>query len=128
MQRRKAITAAAAISLTLVAGATGIALSSGIVGSQTNDGVGQLSPIALTTQPAVATVHEPTTTTAAAAVSAPAVRATDSTPTTTSTASAHVSDDELEADHEEYEDGDHDDDHEEYEDGDHEYEGAEDDD
>jgi hypothetical protein len=41
-----------------------------------------------------------------------------------STASAHVSDDELEADHEEYEDGDH----EEFEGDDHEYEGADDDD
>lgn len=45
MQRRKVITAAAAASLTLLAGVAGMALSFNIVGADANDGVGDLSPV-----------------------------------------------------------------------------------
>ena len=44
MDPRKAITTAAVVSLTLLAGATGIALNSGIVSSEPDRHVGQLAP------------------------------------------------------------------------------------
>jgi hypothetical protein len=56
MERRKAITAAAAASLTLLAGAAGIALNSGIVGADSNDDVGNLSPVGPSAKPPVTLV------------------------------------------------------------------------
>jgi hypothetical protein len=56
MERRKAITAAAAASLTLLAGAAGIALNSGIVGADDNDGVGNLSPLGSPARPPVTVI------------------------------------------------------------------------
>jgi hypothetical protein len=44
MEPRKAITAAAVVSLTLLAGAAGIALNSGIVSSDPDNNVRQLTP------------------------------------------------------------------------------------
>jgi hypothetical protein len=44
MEPRRAITAAAVVSLTLLAGAAGIALNSGIVSSEPDNNVGQLTP------------------------------------------------------------------------------------
>jgi hypothetical protein len=44
MEPRKAITTAAVVSLTLLAGAAGIALNSGIVSSEPDSHVGQLTP------------------------------------------------------------------------------------
>jgi hypothetical protein len=44
MEPRRAITAAAVVSLTLLAGAAGITLNSGIVGSEPDSNVGRLTP------------------------------------------------------------------------------------
>ncbi|HSP03385.1 MAG TPA: hypothetical protein VLR27_07790 [Acidimicrobiales bacterium] len=117
MERRKAITAAAAVSLTLLAGGAGMALSSNIVGTGANDGVGQLSPVSsLDNPPITVYVDDP-----ADPNTAVTVQATDAAPQTTSSASGHNDDDEYEdGDHDEYEDDDEhedDDDHEEYEGG-----------
>jgi hypothetical protein len=123
MERRKAITAAAAASLTLLAGAAGIALNSGIVGATGDDNVGQISPVDTTAKPPIAVyVDDPASRTV---TSTPPVRPTDSQPVTTSAASGYQDDD-----HDEHEDEDDDDRYEhESEDDDHdEYEGAEDDD
>jgi hypothetical protein len=124
MERRKAITAAAAASLTLLAGAGGIALNSGIVGAGGDGKVGKLSPVTATSAPATVYVDEPTSSTAA--TPAPTVRPTETTPVATSAPSAYEDDhgDDHGDDHLDEHDGDHDDDH----DHDHEYEGAEDDD
>jgi hypothetical protein len=116
MERRKAITAAAAVSLTLLAGGAGMALSSNIVGAGGNDGVGQLSPVSSLDNPPI-TIYVDDPADPSTAVVRPTVQATDAAPLTTSSASGY--------DDDEYED----DDHEEYEDDDHEeYEGGEDDD
>jgi hypothetical protein len=45
MERRRAVIAAATVSLTLLAGAAVVALSSGIVGASEGDGPGHVSPI-----------------------------------------------------------------------------------
>lgn len=121
MERRKAITTAAAASLTLLAGAAGIALNSRIVGASGDDKVGQLSPTGATGQPVVVSANDP----ASMIISAPQVEPTGSAPTATSSASGYA-DDDGQADHDddEHEDG-------EYRDVDHEgdeYEGADDDD
>lgn len=117
MERRKAITTAAVASLTLLAGAAGMALSSNIVGAGANDGVGQLSPVGSVTNPSVVTVYVDDLSDPAATVTTlPPVQPTDATALTSSSASGYSDDDE-------YED---DDDDDEYEDR--EYEGGEDDD
>jgi hypothetical protein len=121
MERRKAITTAAAASLTLLAGAAGIALNSGIV-SADDDNVGQISPVDTTANPPITVyVDDPATTTTVA--STPLVAPTNAQPVTTSAASGYQDDVR-------YEDEDGDDRYEhEREDEDHdEYEGAEDDD
>ena len=117
MERRKAVTAAAAASLTMLAGAAGIALNSGIVGS-TNDGkVGQLDPVSTPGTPVTIYVDDTTVPGTVPVVgSAPAVRAAESAPVAASSASSQE-DDEYE------EDDDHEDDHE-----DDDHEGADDDD
>ncbi len=121
MERRKAITTAAAASLTLLAGAAGIALNSGIVGATGDHNVGQISPVNTTATPPVTVyVDDPATTRTVA--STPPVQPTNSQPVTTSAASGYQDDDRYEHDDEDrYEHA--------GEDGDHnEYEGAEDDD
>jgi hypothetical protein len=120
MERRRAITTAAAASLTLLAGAAGIALNSGIVDGG-DDNVGRISPVSTASQPPLAVqVDEPATTVAANGT--PDVRATASAPVTTSGSSSYQDDDHDEggegADHDE-----RDDERSEYE-----YEGADDDD
>jgi hypothetical protein len=122
MERRKAITTAAAASLTLLAGATGIALNSGIVGATGDDNVGQISPVDTTSNPPITVyVDDPTTKTA---TSTPPVEPTNARPVTTSAASGYQDDDRYE-----HEDGDDDRyEHESEDDDHHEYEGAEDDD
>lgn len=117
MERRKAITTAAAASLTVLAGAAGIALNSGIVG--TSDGnVGNISPVGTTYPPATVYVDQTGTTTPL--VQAPAVRSTGSRPVATSAASGSGSDDDRYR---------HEDDHDDHDSDDrHQYEGAEDDD
>ena len=93
MERRKAITTAAAASLTLLAGAAGIALNSGIVGASGDGNVGQISPVATTADPLTTVyIDEPAGPTAAAP--APAVRPTDAQPDTTSAASGYQDDDD----------------------------------
>jgi hypothetical protein len=73
MERRKAITVAATTSLTLLAGALGIALNSGIVGASGDDHVGKLSPIATTPSPPLtAGVQRTTTSVTALPASGPA--------------------------------------------------------
>ena len=64
MERRRTIIAAAATSATLLAGAAGIALSSGIVGAAGNDDVGQLSPVGATSNPPVTLYDDSGATTA----------------------------------------------------------------
>ena len=87
MERRKAITTAAAASLTLLAGAAGMALNSGIVGASGDGNVGQISPVATTADPpATVYVDEPAGPTTAAPAPAPAVRPTDAQPDTPATA------------------------------------------
>jgi hypothetical protein len=130
MERRKAVTAAAAASLTILAGAAGIALNSGIVGANGDSDVGQLSPVATTNPPITVYVDDPAATTVTPAPTpAPTVQPTDSQPVTTSAASGDADDDdryEHEDDDDRYEHED-DDDRYEHEDED-EYEGADDDD
>ena len=127
MERRKAITTAAAASLTLLAGAAGIALNSGLVGADGDDNVGQISPVDATAIPPVTVyVLDP-----AAVTPAPTVQPTTSRPLTTSAASAYQDDDPHEDesdDDDHYEDESDDDDHYEDDDDRHEYDGAEDDD
>jgi hypothetical protein len=139
MERRKAITTAAAASLTLLAGAAGIAVNSSIVSASGDDPVGKLSPVG-------AEVRTPTTlvyvdrAAPVAGVPAPAVQRAQTTPVTTSAASPRASaddhEDEFEHDgREEEEDREEEDardaedtrDEEEH-DAEHEYEGADDDD
>lgn len=122
MERRKAIAAAAAASLTLLAGAAGIALNSSIVGNTGDDNVGQISPVNATAVPPV-TVYLDDTAGATTATPAPAVQATNSQPVTTSAASGYQDDDryEQEDDDDRYEHENEDEEHDEYE-------GAEDDD
>ena len=136
MERRKAITAAAATSLTMLAGAAGIALNSGILGASADtgadDNVGRVSLVDTTTTttapPITVYVDDPTAPTAptapttanASPTAAPFVQPTTSQPVTTSTASGYQ-DDDSDEDEGEGEDG------QETEDRD-EYEGAEDDD
>jgi hypothetical protein len=114
MERRKAITTAAAASLTLLAGAAGIALNSGIVGASGDDNVGQVSPVNTTNPPVAVYVEDPATT---AITSAPPVQPTGGQPVATSAASGYQDDDRYEDDDERYDDDDR-----------YEYEGAEDDD
>jgi hypothetical protein len=118
MERRKAITAAAAVSLTLLAGAAGMALSSNLVGAGVNDDVGQLSPVSSATNPAV-TVDDQSDLTSTLATAPPAQEYDDEY-------------DDDEHDDDEYDDDEHDDDeHDDDEHEDHEraeYEGRDDDD
>ena len=106
MERRTAIVAAAATSLTLLAGAAAISLNTQLVDAGGDDGVGRVSPIATSSEPPGAPVQ----------VDDPA-----GTP-----------DDDRYQDDDRYEDDDrHDDDRNEDDDrhdDEHEYEGADDDD
>jgi hypothetical protein len=130
VERRKAITTAAAASLTLLAGAVGITLNSGIVGASGNDGVGQLSPVSTTAPPITVYVEDPAPTTLATVApataatvagvpvtAAPLLQRSGSTPLATSTAGRSQDDDRDEDEG----DDERDDEREEYE-------GAEDDD
>lgn len=154
MERRKAITAAAATALTMLAGAAGIALNSGIVGAGADGNVGQLTPVIASTQPIAPSVGDPTVTASTgdptvavqpAPTIAPTITPTQSPPVTTSSASGsdadqddaeYEDDDENEAEYEneaeqdddsEYEDDSEQED--EYEDEhEYEYEGNDDDD
>lgn len=107
MERRKAIKTAAAASLTLLAGAAGIAINSGIVGASGEKQVGTLSPVSsgANTPVAVPVDSGPYNT----VPSVPAIRPTTAAPVTRSSASGYRAS------------GGHDD-------GEHSYEGAEDDD
>jgi len=118
VERRKAVTAAAAAGLTMLAGAAGIALNSGIVGAKDDGNVGQLSPVSGSSQQL--NVDDPTS---PAVGWAPVVGPTDNAPVATSSASGHQGDDG------EYEDDDRhvDQNDDQYRD-DEEYEGADDDD
>jgi hypothetical protein len=138
MERRKAVTVAAATSLTLLAGAGGIALNSGIVRAEGDDNVGQLSPLGSGMPVVTVYVDDPAL---AGLVQVPAVRASDGTPVSRSAASGRGDDewDDDEWDDDDHDDDDHDDDdhddddddddHDDDDDDDHEeYEGGEDDD
>jgi hypothetical protein len=125
MQRRKAITAAAAASLTLLAGATGVALNSGIVAVKGDDNVGQLSPVTVPVTSLDATpltVYVDDTGSNGPRSTAPAVTPSTRTPVTTSnTSTIRTGDDDSDDDERA---GEHDD----ARDSEHEYEGADDDD
>ena len=96
MERRKAITAAAAASLTLLAGAAGIALNSGIVGASGQDKVGTLTPVVSTaTTPVTVYVDGPNANTSAS----PAIQPTNGTPVTSSSASGYRNDDDAHGEH-----------------------------
>jgi hypothetical protein len=120
MHRRRAITTAAAASLTLLAGAAGIALNSGIVGARGDNNVGQLTPLGTATRPTTVIAAEPATTATTGLAATPPVQASDSQPVATSSASS-TGDDSRYDDEDEHGDDEH-------EAEDHEYEGAEDDD
>ena len=124
MERRKAITVAAAASLTMLAGAAGIALNSGIVGSTGDGNVGNLSPIGTAVAPAPTSLDDGSL---PALGSAPDVLPADSPPVATSSASGY-DDDEGKDDYRDgvgngEEEGDHGDRY-----SDDQYEGADDDD
>ena len=108
MERRKAITTAAAASLTLLAGAAGIALNSGIVGAG-DDHVGQISPVTTSAVPIVVYADDPPR--ATPVTTTPFIQPTSTRPVTTSAASGYQDD---------HEDQEHE--------REHEHEGAEDDD
>ena len=118
MERRKAITTAAAASLTLLAGAAGIALNSGIVGASGDNNVGQISPVTTAEPPITVYVDDPTTAPLTAAPRGPVdqrrsrSRPRRQAPTTDDDRDEHEDDD-----HDEHESDDRD-----------EYEGADDDD
>jgi hypothetical protein len=59
MERRKAVIAAATVSLTLLAGAASISLNTSLVGASGDDGVGQVSPVDLATTPSTIYVDDP---------------------------------------------------------------------
>jgi hypothetical protein len=116
MERRRAITTAAAASLTLLAGATGIALNAGVVGAHGDGTVGRLTPLGTATAPR--TLVAPVGAATATAITAsPPVQATDCRPVATSSASGTPDGSRY---HDEHED--------EHEHDDHAYEGADDDD
>jgi hypothetical protein len=60
MERRKAVTVAATAALTLLAGAGGIALSSGILAASHGDGVGTIRPAGSGTPTVTTYVDAPT--------------------------------------------------------------------
>jgi hypothetical protein len=91
MERRHAITTAAAASLTLLAGAAGIAVNSGILDARTDGDVGQISPVDTTTSPPISVlVQDPSVT---PATSIPEVQPTNAPPVTTSAPSGYQDDD-----------------------------------
>lgn len=116
MERRKAITTAAAAALTLLAGAAGIALNTGIVNAGDDGNVGQLNP--------VSSAHSGSSVDDRARASSltPLVQPSQSPPVTASSASGYDDSDEHEGD-----DNEGHDDKADSED-DHEYEGRDDDD
>jgi hypothetical protein len=119
MERRNAITTAAAASLTMLAGAAGIAVNSGILDASGDGNVGRISPvdtsIVTTAPPITLYVEDPAG--APAVTTAPQIQPTDAPPATTSAPSGYQGDDR-----DEREGGEHD----EHESDEH--EGAEDDD
>lgn len=133
MERRKAITVAASASLTLLAGAGGIALNSQLLGASADDGAGKISPVIVTNErPAYSTrVDEQPSVTSS---TAPEVTATDAAPVTESSGSSVAGrDDHDDDDHDRDHDRDHDDDHDRDDDHDgrskhRKYKGADDDD
>ena len=119
MQRRNAITVAATASLTLLAGAGGMMLSSGILGASADGGVGRIDPVP-TAPSTLAHSTGATSTTVLPAMTAPATVVPATPPVTvverpadaTSAASAVRTEDRRDDEGRE----------------EHEYEGAEDDD
>ena len=92
MERRHAVTVAATAALTLLAGAGGIALSSGVLATSHDGGAGTIRPVGTGTPPVAAYVDAP----------APAAL-----PATPGAARSHGHDREL---HQGHDDGAHDDD------------------
>lgn len=129
MDRRKAITTAAAASLTLVAGAAGLAFNSGLVDATDTSEIGNLSPASTTGKPPATVYVEDVSSTTAAPP--PTLQPSASTPVTTSSASAVAGHSEIDGEDEFEETDEHE---QEVDDPDHgetesyEYEGAEDDD
>jgi hypothetical protein len=92
MERRKAVTAAATASLTLLAGAAGIALNSGIVGASGDGNVGKVSPVNTAANPPTTVyVEDPAAAATPPVTAAPLVEPTNSKPVTTSAASGYQS-------------------------------------
>ena len=122
MERRKAITAAATASLTLLAGAGGMVLSSGILGAAADDGVGRIDPVPTTATSTLAHSPDPTSITVLPTTTAPATvvpatppvtiaeRPADATSATSAVRTEDRRDDEgPDADEHEYEGADDDD-------------------
>ena len=104
MERRKAITTAAAASLTLLAGAAGMTLNSGIVGASGDGKVGQLSPVNTTAKPPITVYVDDPSASTTTVTAAPRVEPTNSPPVTTSAASGYQNGVQHESeDHAEYE-------------------------
>ena len=129
MDRRKAVKLAGAASLTLLAGAGGIAVNSGILGSSSDGNVGKIVPI--DNSIASRAVYPDVISPQSSAPPAPLLQwiaPTDSAPVTTTSASASGNDDhdnDQERGHEKHDDDKHDDD--KHDDEKH-YEGSDDDD
>lgn len=99
MERRKAVTAAAAVSLTMLAGAAGITLNSNIVGAGANDDVGQLSPVSATSGDPGTLYVDGGATSIRPTLAPPPLQPSDADPMTASSASSYAGEDE----HEEHE-------------------------
>ncbi|MEZ5310924.1 MAG: hypothetical protein R2735_10095 [Microthrixaceae bacterium] len=120
MDRRKAVKLAGAASLTLLAGAGGIAVNSGILGSSSDGNVGKIVPI--DNSIASRAVYPDVISPQSSAPPAPLLQwiaPTDSAPVTTTSASASGNDDDHDNDqeqgHEKHDDDKHDDDEKHYE-------------
>jgi hypothetical protein len=102
MERRKAITTAATASLTLLAGAAGIALNSSLVGTSAAGTVGQVSPVGTASPPVTVYVDEPaaatplTTAPTTTLLARPTPVPADDTPTETTVAGSYHDDDRFE--------------------------------
>jgi hypothetical protein len=140
MERRIAITTAATVALTVLAGGTAIAANVGILGGQPASGLGETSSITVasttstTPEPEVRTIVVDETV-PAPAVTAPRATVPGTAPSATSDDQGDDGDDDdvyedhdSDDDHDESDDRDESDDHDDDHEDEHEFEGADDDD
>lgn len=134
MERSKAVKVAGATALTLLAGAAGIAINSGIAGSESPGDVGNIKPVDATRVPVTVYVDKFASTTSTAVVPfapivEPSEREADSRSAASATGRSDDDDkksDDHDDDHDDKKSDDHHDDHDKK--SDKHYEGADDDD